>query len=943
MRGQEFRARDKKVQKMTRDGLTEKNLTAGTEQRISGRAAEVSFGRGKTEEMAAGHRAGSRLQKGREKKEGGKARDFVPQFPGSPSYMEDNGSREMPAVYNAELLGTEEKDKMSASMRDAGDKPLLSKEGMFETTKAWKGLAGKRRRPRRRKKRTKGLYQEENRGLEPEEAKEDENAREQKGEQEGKRQEKRRGEDQEKGQKQGQDTRKGQKHFKEVPRKKKSPRLRYGRGEAVQEETRQKVMQEVAQKFTQEESHADGGEEDKKNLLRKQRREKRYLKAQKRVEAAGRQVEKARAGLPTRRRLYLERYYGEHYGKFRCRLRFEDETIKEEGRRQVFEGAGKSAGHLLTAKAHQKIREAEKENVGVEAGHKAESAAELGMAHSLSRAGRKLRTSPYRRLERAKGRLKREEINLAYRKLSAGQPELEKKALARRLQKRKIKRRYIQAAKAAEGVWQGTKREALGGAARALAKQAVAKKTVFLVAATGILFLSFFGSLFSSCSAMLQGAGAAVVAACYVADDKEINESELKYTELETGLKEEIGNTEEDFPDYDEYLYNIGEIGHNPYELMGYLSAAFDAFTFPEVEAEILRLFGLQYELTRQEVTEVRVITDGEGEEQEVEWRVLKTRLDVRPLSEIIAESLGTGDEWDRYGVYMETCGGRQCYGNPFDFPWVCYVTSPYGYRLHPISGERDLHRGIDIGAAEGTPVKAVQDGVVLSAGEAGDYGLCVVIEGEEGYQSRYAHCSALLVGAGQEVKRGDVVAYVGSTGNSTGSHLHLEVVHEGEYLNPYYFVDNGGLGYTAGGGAAAGPAAFGDPGEAMGEGQFAALLAEAEKYLGFPYVWGGSSPETSFDCSGYVSYVINHSGVGNVGRQTAQGLYDLSEPVPREELSPGDLVFFTGTYSTASPVSHVGIYVGNGRMVHAGDPVSYADITTEYWLSHYFCGGRLP
>lgn len=127
-----------------------------------------------------------------------------------------------------------------------------------------------------------------------------------------------------------------------------------------------------------------------------------------------------------------------------------------------------------------------------------------------------------------------------------------------------------------------------------------------------------------------------------------------------------------------------------------------------------------------------------------------------------------------------------------------------------------------------------------------------------------------------------------------------------------------------------------------MGEEQFAALLAEAEKYLGFPYVWGGSSPETSFDCSGYVSYVLGASGTKEVGRQTAQGLYRLSEPVPREELSPGDLVFFTGTYSTASPVSHVGIYVGEGRMIHAGERVCFADLTSGYWLSHYFGAGRL-
>ena len=141
-----------------------------------------------------------------------------------------------------------------------------------------------------------------------------------------------------------------------------------------------------------------------------------------------------------------------------------------------------------------------------------------------------------------------------------------------------------------------------------------------------------FGSLFSSCSAMLSGVQSAVISTCYVADDTEINQSELRYTELETDLQMEIDRTEEDYPGYDEYRYNIGEIGHNPYELMGYLSAAYDDFTYAQVEAELSRLFGEQYQLTREEVTEIRTYTDDEGEEHEYEWHVLKTTLSVQPF-----------------------------------------------------------------------------------------------------------------------------------------------------------------------------------------------------------------------------------------------------------------------------------------------------------------------
>ena len=112
---------------------------------------------------------------------------------------------------------------------------------------------------------------------------------------------------------------------------------------------------------------------------------------------------------------------------------------------------------------------------------------------------------------------------------------------------------------------------------------------------------------------------------------------------------------------------------------------------------------------------------------------------------------------------------------------------------------------------------------------------------------------------------------------------------------------------------------------------------------MAVPMCGGGSSPATSFDCSGYVSWVINESGVGNVGRQTAQGLFNLCTPIAREDMQPGDLVFFTGTYSSATPVSHVGIYVGGDYMIHCGNPISYANISGNYWISHFYSGGRLP
>ena len=135
-------------------------------------------------------------------------------------------------------------------------------------------------------------------------------------------------------------------------------------------------------------------------------------------------------------------------------------------------------------------------------------------------------------------------------------------------------------------------------------------------------------------------------------------------------------------------------------------------------------------------------------------------------------------------------------------------------------------------------------------------------------------------------------------------------------------------------------PANYDVPAEYLDDATFSALLTEAEKYLGYPYVWGGSNPDTSFDCSGFVSYVLTNSGLVNTGRLGAQGLYNICTPVSNPQ--PSDLVFFQGTYDTTG-VSHVGIYVGDQVMLHCGDPIQYTSINTSYWRSHFFAYGRPP
>ena len=672
------------------------------------------------------------------------------------------------------------------------------------------------------------------------------------------------------------------------------------------------------------------------------RQQKKYEKAVRRTERADCRVEQAQMKLPTKRRLHMDRQPDEASGKMKRRLRFEEEVLPEYRRPSLLSRGAGAVKMAAVIKLHSKIREYERDNVALESAHKSELVAEQGAGRVLRWERNRRRAKPYRTLRKAQQKAARAHTDLAWQTALRDNPELQRKnALAKWVQKQKIKRKYAQAAHEAKQSAKFTQNvlTATGKIARAIAQYAAAHKAVFLAVAMLALVVMFFATGLTSCTAMLSGFQSSYISASYMADEGEICQSDLYYTEKETDLQIDIDNTEENYPGYDEYRYNIGEISHNPYELLGYLSTAFNAFTFAGVQSEIDRIFSEQYTLTREVIVETRYDDDGDP----YDWYVLQTTLTVRPLSAVAQSHLSPGEQTDRYGVYMQTYGNRQAFGNPFDFSWLGNVSSGYGWRVHPISGEKSLHRGIDLAVAQGTPILAVQDGRVVSAGDAGSYGLCVVIEDDKGYQSRYAHCSSLNVSAGQEVKRGDVIAAVGSTGNSTGPHLHLEVMLNGEYLNPYFFVDNGDDGTGAIPGTPGGPAIPDYSGEPMGDGSFEAMLHEAEKFLGWPYVWGGSSPSTSFDCSGYVSWVINQSGVGSVGRQTAQGLYNLCTPVSSANAQPGDLIFFTGTYSSPGPVSHVGIYVGGGRFIHCGDPISYANTGSPYWSAHLYGYGRLP
>jgi len=231
--------------------------------------------------------------------------------------------------------------------------------------------------------------------------------------------------------------------------------------------------------------------------------------------------------------------------------------------------------------------------------------------------------------------------------------------------------------------------------------------------------------------------------------------------------------------------------------LMSFLTAKYDDFTFAAVEPVLRDIFNQQYTLTFTRIVEVRYRTEyytcDNGHEHSYQvpynYYILQTTLTARPFAEVIDPLLNTQDEQDRFDIYEITKGNRQYVGSPFPFNWLPYVSCGFGWRVHPITGDADFHRAIDIALPAGTEILAGGEGVVLLAESHSLYGLTVKIDYGGGVTARYSHCSALLVSAGQTVQAGDVIALVGSTGESTGPHLDLEVLKDGELLNPLYFV----------------------------------------------------------------------------------------------------------------------------------------------------------
>lgn len=690
---------------------------------------------------------------------------------------------------------------------------------------------------------------------------------------------------------------------------------------------------------------------------------------QRKAEKAGQKTEAARKKLPKKKEYSLERVFDEKTGRASYVLTavVKEKPFKEES--LVKKMAGR-AGSELANYGHGKIAEVEKENSAVEGAHKTEQKAED--AYRFVKRHYKGREQRQReKVAKLEKKQFKKEVNFRYQKFLEENPEMQektlKKQLQKRLQKQRIKREYAKARRAGQAA-KNTKEAAVKSAnftttvAKKLQEMAAKHASVLVTVGVSAVMLIMIMTSISSCGAMFSDGMSTTLAGSYMSVPAEIDAADLAFSELEMELQKEIDSIETDYPDYDEYRYNLDAIGHDPFALISYLSAVHTEFTAADVQSEVESLFDEMYELTLNPVEETRTrtvtktgtrtVTDPETgaeteeeyeyeEEEEYTVTILEVTLTAKDLS-VVAAGHMDGEQQEIYALYNETHGLTQQFYTPLDLYWYNYVSSYYGYRINPVTGAEQLHRGVDIAVPTGTGVLAAMDGTVTTAAYDSYYGNYVVIEDDKGYCTKYAHMDTLGVSAGQSVKHGDSIGTTGNTGSSTGSHLHIECLYNGEYYNPLFYFEAGegtlygeGSAPGSGGGSAIPPDSYDDA-------TVQALMEEAAKYLGYPYVWGGSSPSTSFDCSGFVCWVFTNSGVHNLPRTTAQGIYDQCATVSAADAKAGDIIFFTGTYNSGGAVSHVGIYCGNGVMIHCGDPIKYSNINTSYWQSHFYGFGRL-
>jgi len=289
------------------------------------------------------------------------------------------------------------------------------------------------------------------------------------------------------------------------------------------------------------------------------------------------------------------------------------------------------------------------------------------------------------------------------------------------IQKHKIKRQYAKAVRDAKRSGSVIRKSAnMFGKASTFLVKAVAKnpKVLLIVGMIVLLFIIISGA-FASCFGMMSGMGQAVAATSYLAEDAHIDDAAIAYTESETELEIRLANIQTEFPGFDEYRISGASIGHNPFELMAYLTAAHHDFTYPEIRAILRELFEEQYQLTTTPSIEIRHFLNEYDDPVPYEWHVLTATLTARSFTEVINSRM-SDDQRQHFDLLMRSRGNRQYVGSPFPFNWIPFISSHYGWRIHPISGEPEFHTGVDIALPGGTEILAVLGGVVTFAGVNG-------------------------------------------------------------------------------------------------------------------------------------------------------------------------------------------------------------------------------
>jgi len=360
-------------------------------------------------------------------------------------------------------------------------------------------------------------------------------------------------------------------------------------------------------------------------------------------------------------------------------------------------------------------------------------------------------------------------------------------------QRRKIKKQYAKQAHQAHKTAKQTAK--LSKKATQLVMALTKKNPKLWIGVLSIALLMYMVMSFASLlSALGSGGVGTMLISSYLADDTEITHASVLYTALEQGLIDEIGNIQTNHSGFNEYRVNIdiSSIRHNPLELMAYLTAVHLDFKYADISTHLQGLFNAQYQLIFTPTIEIRFYEDYYGNLIPYDWHVLTVTLESRPLLDVIQERL-TNEQQTHFDVLIETMGNRQTITSPFDFNWHPHISSHFGYRTSPIAGGREFHGGIDIALPTGTPIRAGHDGIVTFTGyNTGGFGNLVIIDSGDGLVTKYAHCHDLLVVTGQRVNAGDIIATVGSTGASTGAHLHMEVHIQGQRKNPIFFLDSG-------------------------------------------------------------------------------------------------------------------------------------------------------